>query len=226
MADPTRITEFKRDPNCVFVSVQPPQPVQHVQQAAHYYQDWTAVASEIGEATPVETQPVPSEPIPTAEELLAAHLPNHIAESRWAIYITPSAKSRVFDGTTYVYNHPSAPFWNLYNLAKGIFRDLGISLSKTNGTWEARIPIKVLTDKVFVASGLAGVEKTLRNRKVADDDRSIASKISSEIRNRQFERTQRGISKVKAWREGLADAAGVMAITAVSWAFYVIGGAV
>lgn len=168
------------------------------------------------------TEEVPPE-TPTAEELLEAYLPRHIESSRWFFYITPGAKSRVFDGTTFVYHNPSPPFWSLYRLAKGIFRNLGIRLAKPAGTWEAHIPIGVLTDQVFVESGLAGVEATIRRR----TDDSIASKMSNEIRNRQLENTKRGMAKVKKMREGLvSDAAGVAAITAVSWFAYIVLGGV
>ena len=179
----------------------------------------------------VSTQPSGCEdtslpkPIPTAEELLSETLPQLIEASRWGIYVIPSKECRVFDGTTFIHVDPHPPFWNLYNLAKGIFLDLGITLKKsTKGVWVARIPICVLTDRCFVESGLAGVEKTLRTRK--DDDQSIASKISDSIRHRQFENSKRGYAKVQRMRETLADAAGVVAIVAVSWAGYIIGGTV
>lgn len=166
-----------------------------------------------------------TEPIPSLEELFEAFLPRHIEASRWGIYVIPSKECRVFDGTTFVHVDPHPPFWNLYNLAKGIFSSLGIKLSKsTKGVWIANIPIAVLTDQVFVDSGLAGVEKTLRTR--TTDDASIAAKISDGIRHRQFENSKRGYAKVQRMRETLADAAGVVAIVAVSWAGYIIGGTV
>lgn len=219
------ITEFKRDPNSVFVSVQPPESVQQAKQATHYYRDWTAAASGIASDTP-NPEPTPqasvevSHPdIPSADELLEAHLPQHIEASRWGRYIVPNPASRILNGTIFVSHNPCDNFWDLYNLSKGIFRVLGIKLSKVKGAWEANIPIAILTDKVFVDSGLASVEKTLMSGTGIDPGR-----ISSEIRNRQFAETKRGMAKVKQMREGLADAAGVLVITAVSWFAYIMMG--
>ena len=153
--------DLVRKAGSVFVSVSLPASVQQIQRADSYFSEWGATAAAIGAENHIEvsTEEVPPETIPTAEELLEAYLPQHIEASRWFFYITPGAKSRVFDGTIFVYHNPSPPFWNLYRLAKGIFRNLGIRLAKSAGTWEAHIPISVLTDKVFVESGLAGVDE-------------------------------------------------------------------
>ncbi|MDE0398904.1 MAG: hypothetical protein OXL96_14000 [Candidatus Poribacteria bacterium] len=170
-----------------------------------------------------ENAPTPSpngeDPTLTAEELLSDFLPRHIETTRWGRYIVPGPASRIFDGTIFIYHNPSHGFWDLYELGKGIFRDLGIKLSKPKGVWQARIPIKVLTDQVFVESGLAGVEKTLLAHTGIDP-----SEILAGIRQRQLEETKAGMAKVKQMREAVADAVGVLAITAVSWATYVVFG--
>ena len=113
--------------------------------------------------TPNPTAPENPEPplLPTIEKVFGAFLPHHIESTRWARYIVPGPASRVFDGTIFVYNNPCDNFWSLYNLAKGLFSEIGIRLLKSGCAWEARIPIDVLTDKGFVDSGLAAVEKTL-----------------------------------------------------------------
>ena len=98
---------------------------------------------------------------PSIDDLFAESLPKLIEASRWGRYIAPGPASHVHDGTVFVYYDPCVNFWSLYRLGKGIFRDLGIRLSKEKGFWLAHIPIRVLTDKVFVASGLAAVERTL-----------------------------------------------------------------
>ena len=54
-----KITEFERKPNSVFVSVQPPQTVQQLHQPERYYQDWTAVAKQIASSTPITPETVP-----------------------------------------------------------------------------------------------------------------------------------------------------------------------
>ena len=112
---------------------------------------------------------------PTADEVFQKFLLEHIQESRWARYIIPGPASRVFDSTIFIYDTPSNNFWSLYNLSKGLFSDLGIRLSKTNCVWEARLPICVLTDEVFVDSGLAAVEKTLLAHTGIDPTRTHTS---------------------------------------------------
>lgn len=214
--------EFERIPGSVFVNVACPKPVP---------QSWTAVASEIATQMPTEASPQEERAMnrtttngrsqPTAEELLAAYLPRHIEASRWGRYISPGPASHIFDGTIFVYHDPCDNFWDLYELSKGIFRDLGIKLSKPKGVWVANIPIKVLTDKVFVNSGLAAVEKTLLAGTGIDP-----VKILEGIRHRQLAETKQGMAKVKRLRESLADAAGVVAITAISWFAYVVMGGV
>lgn len=237
--------KFERYPGSVFVAVEAPESVQQQFQSKDYFQDWTAVGFEMAEEVATASTPVASvapervrpqgtaaecvrgdsrkefesTDAPTVEELLSDFLPRHIEASRWGRYIVPGPASRIFDGTVFVYHDPCHGFWDLYELSKGIFRDLGIKLSKTKGVWEANIPIRVLTDQVFVDSGLAGVEKTLLAGTGIDP-----SKILAEIRHRQFEETKAGMAKVKRMREAVADAVGVLAITAVSWASYVVFG--
>ena len=63
----TKITEFERKPNSVFVSVQPPQPVQQLHQPERYYQDWTDVAKQIASATPTAVETPTAEPTPNAD---------------------------------------------------------------------------------------------------------------------------------------------------------------
>ena len=63
----TKITGFERKPNSVFVSVQPPQPVQQLHQPERYYQDWTAVAKQIASATPTAVETPTAEPTPVAD---------------------------------------------------------------------------------------------------------------------------------------------------------------
>ena len=125
---------------------------------------------------------------PTIEELFEKALPVHIEGSRWGRYIAPGPASRVSNGTIFQYHDPCSNFWDLYELSKGIFRDLGIRLSKPNGAWIAHIPIRILTDTVFVDSGLAAVERTLLAHTGIDP-----AKILDDIRKRQFQATQDAI---------------------------------
>lgn len=217
----TKKVDFERIPDRVFVSVTPPASVQQQFQSKNYFHDWTAATSEMADPSPNDAPTTPPETSPTPEALLASHLPHHIETTRWGRYITPGPASRILNNTIFVYHDPSPNFWDLYELSKGIFRDLGIRLSKQGGAWVAHIPIGVLTDKVFIESGLAGVEKTLLHHTGIDPGAVLAG-----IRCRQFERTHRGMAKVKAMREWLADAVGLIAIVAVSWAAYVVMGGV
>ena len=127
---------------------------------------------------------------PTIEELFEIALPVHILTSRWGRYIAPGPASRVFNGTIFQYHDPCSNFWDLYELSKGIFCDLGIRLSKPNGVWVAHIPIRILTDTVFIDSGLAGVERTLLAYTGIDP-----TKILDDIRKRQFQATQDAICR-------------------------------
>ena len=112
--------------------------------------------------TPNPTLPTPDPSLPTTiNEVFASFIPQHIASTRWGRYVVPGQASRVFDGTLFVYHNPCDNFWNIYNLAGGIFKTLGIRLCKNGGVWNARIPIAILTDRIFVDSGLASVENTL-----------------------------------------------------------------
>ena len=128
----------------------------------------------------------PKPETPTIEQLFEIALPRHIEGSRWGRYIVTGPASRVFNGTIFQYHAPCSNFWDLYELSKGIFRDLGIRLSKfPNGVWVAHIPIRALTDTVFVERGLAGVERTLLAHTGIDP-----AQILREIRKRQFQETQ------------------------------------
>ena len=149
-----------RNPNTVFVTVPNPEPAQHVADAQRQGRVWAKVATAIGSELPAPTVSEPSLP-PTIEKVFDAFLPEHIAKTRWSQYVVPGQASRVFDGSIFVYHNPSDNFWSLYNLAKGLFSEVGIRLLKSGGVWEARIPIGALTDKGFVDSGLLAVENTL-----------------------------------------------------------------
>ena len=127
---------------------------------------------------------------PTIEELFEKALPVHIEGSRWGRYIAPGPASRVSNGTIFQYHDPCKNFWDIYEWSKGIFRDLGIRLSRPNGAWIAHIPIRILTDTVFVDSGLAAVERTLLAHTGINP-----TQILREIRKRQFQETQDAIRK-------------------------------
>ena len=154
--------DLQRTPGNVFVSVPPPEPIQQLNNAGAFYRDWATAAKDIA----VETTP-------TIGEVFDAFLPKHIAKTRWARYIIPGPASRVFDNAVFVYHNPCDSFWSLYNLGKALFSDLGIRLLKSAGVWEARIPIEALTDRGFVDSGLAAVEKTLTGMEPTQSRRTV-----------------------------------------------------
>ena len=132
----------------------------------------------------------PEPETPTIAQLFEKALPYHIEGSRWGRYIAPGPASRVSNGTIFQYHGPCKNFWDLYELSKGIFRDLGIRLSKSDDVWVAHIPIRILTNTVFVDSGLAAVERTLLAHTGIDP-----AKILREIRKRQFQETQDAIRR-------------------------------
>jgi len=166
----------------------------------------------------------PEKDTPSIDEIFAESLPLFIEASRWGRYIFPGPASRILDNTIFLYHNPCTNFWDLYEMSKGIFRDLGIRLSKRGGTWVAHIPIKCLTDKVFIDSGLAASEKTLLVHTGIDP-----VKILNEIRQRQFQETQDGYRNVKLRQRGtvgevIGDAVGAIAIFVGGYLAYIVGG--
>ena len=174
---------LQRKSGSVFVNIIPPASVQQQSEAARQGRVWAKVATAIAESEEREPSTAYCEP-PPIEEVFAKALPNMIEASRWGRYISPGPAPHIRDNRTFVYHNPCDNFWDLYNLAKGIFRDIGIRMAKQKGIWVAHIPIRVLTDKVFVASGLAAVEKALMQHTGIDP---VA--ILQEIRQRQFAET-------------------------------------
>ena len=209
-------------PGSVFVGVRNPKEVVPAIPIERQYSDWANIASDI--AADVPEIPESQSSLPPIDDLFAESLPLFIKASRWGRYVMPGPASRVQNNTTFIYQNPSPNFWNLYELAKGIFRDLGIRVSKQGGVWVAHIPIKCLTDKVFVESGLAGVEKILLEHTGIDPSAVLAG-----IRERQFQRTRDGIRNVKLGRsegvrEAVADAVGAVVIFAAAYVGFVVGG--
>ena len=181
--------ELIRTEGNVFVSVAPPIPVKQVANAKSALNDWQTVASEIASDL---SAPEPTTPI-TIDEIFAQSVPSFIKASRWGKYITPSDADSIFDNVTYLYHEPCESFWTLYNIAKGIFRDLGIRLCKRRGMWVAHIPITCLTDKIFSESGLSAVERTL--------EKSNPSEIYHKIRQRKSQEAHEGILRLKRNRQ-------------------------
>lgn len=161
---------------------------------------------------------------PSIDEIFAESLPLFIEASRWGRYIFPGPASRIFENTIFVYHDPCTNFWDLYEMSKGIFRDLGIRVSKERGIWVAHIPIKCLTDNVFIEAGLASVEKTLLAHTGIDPEAILA-----EIRQRQFQETQDGYRNVKLRQretvgEVIGDAVGAIAIFVGGYLAFIVGG--
>ena len=181
--------ELIRTEGNVFVSVAPPISVKQVTNAKRAYNDWQTVASEIASDS---SAPEPTTPI-TIDEVFAQSVPSFIKASRWGKYITPSDADSIFDNVTYLYHEPCESFWKLYEIARGIFRDLGIRVSKQRGRWVAHLPIECLTDKIFSESGLASVERTL--------EKISPSEIYNKIRQRKSQEAHEGILRLKRNRQ-------------------------
>ena len=170
--------------NTVFVSLPHPNAIPAPETGL---QQWKSAA--VGIAKDITPAMKPEPDTPTIEELFEAALPVHIEGTRWGRYIAPGPASRVCNGNPiFQYHDPCKNFWDLYELSKGIFRDLGIRLSKSDGVWVTHIPIRILTDTVFVDSGLAAVERTLLAHTGINP-----AKIADDIRKRQFQATQDAI---------------------------------
>ena len=179
---------FERQNGSVFVNVTPPAPVKQVANAKSTLNNWQTVASEIASDLSV---PEPTTPI-TIDEIFAQSVPSFIKASCWGRYIEPNDADSIRDNTVFVH-HPGENFWTLYNIARGIFRDLGIRLAKKRGQWVAHIPISCLTDKIFSESGLAAVERTL--------EKTSPSEIYNKIRQRKSQEAHEGILRLKRNRQ-------------------------
>lgn len=184
--------ELIRTEGNVFVSVAPPTPVKQVTNAKRAYNDWQTVGQRIASDLSVP------EPTPTLDEVFAQSVPSFIKASRWGKYIEPNPESSIFDNVTYLYHEPCGSFWKLYEMARGIFRDLGIRVSKQRGRWVAHLPIECLTDKVFRESGLASVARMLEETSVNP------SEMLKGLRQRQSAEAHEGVLKVKRNRQGVA----------------------
>lgn len=212
--------EIQRTDGNVFVQIRTPNPVVSTP-IAEQYANSTAIGVQMASDIPPMPEPEP-EPTPTIDDIFATSLPLFIESSRWGRYIFPGPASKVFENKIFQYWNPCPNFWDLYKLAKGIFRDLGIRVAKQSGTWVAHIPIKCLTDKVFIESGLEAIEKTLLIHTGMDP---VA--ILNEIRARQFKETQDGIRNVKLGRkdgvkEAIGDAIGLIAMMGVSYLAFIV----
>lgn len=237
---------FQRKPGTVFVTV--PEPTPTLPSPESYERSWEQIAQQLAFETPQNSRPEASDtelrvagnslqPVgredtlrsdslstPSIDDIFAESLPLFIEASRWGRYIFPGPASRILDNTIFKYHNPCPNFWDLYTLAKGIFRDLGIRVSKERGTWVAHIPIRVLTDKVFIDSGLAAVEKTLLAHTGIDPEAILA-----EIRQRQFQETQDGYRNVKLRQRGtvgevIGDAVGAIVIFVGGYLAFIVGG--
>ena len=161
-------------------------------------QELLAKANGVESITDDAPKPAPApSPLPTIEKVFDAFLPHHIESTRWGRYILPGPASRVFDGSIFIYNDPCGNFWSLYNLAKGLFSEAGIRLLKSGCVWEARIPIDVLTDKGFVDSGLASVEKTILTHTGIDptSDDTETKPVKLTVREIELERGMKRLNE-------------------------------
>ena len=224
----TKITDFKRNTGNVFVSVPTPKPVQQVLQAHRYFSDWTDVANQIASATPTAVE------TPTAEPTTESDL----AEIR--IYAEDSFGKR----KTLYTGHPTADTAVLCqayaNLAECRVECHDAVDSKVFFT--ENYPIPTLNDWVEVYNadtgdliwvGLYHDGFDARCRKYADNTGHGLRVDSAHLSRSQFytpRSEQIGYARENARhfarKHGvpIADAVGMIAITAVAWAAYVIGG--
>ena len=226
--------ELQRTEGNVFVQVRNPNPVSTP--VAQQYANWMQIADNIATDLPVPSTPAPepeSEPeTPTIDEVLTESLPQFIKVSRWSRYIglgsvglRPSDYIR--DNSILIHHQPNGNFWDLHQQAKHILKGLGFRLKRTTRDgyplWIVSIPISVLTDKVFIESGLAAIEAEILRPTGIDP---VA--ILNEIRERQFKETQDGIRNVKLGKDGvkdvIGDAVGAIVIFVTAYVGFIVGG--
>ena len=224
----SRVTEFNRTPGNVFVNVPTPQPVQQLHQPERYYQDWTDVAKQIASDTPITPEPLP-EPVPVADA----------KEIRiYAVDCTSGKRQRLFTGK---HTDDTSDLCQCYaNLA-----DCRVELHDAASAkvyHPETYPIPTLQEwcevynsdtgrLLWVGLRESGFDK--RCRTYADRSGSGLRVDSAHLNHSQFYTPKNEVlSYAKqnaehfARKHGLAvgDAVGMITITAVAWAAYIIGG--
>ena len=225
----TKITGFERKPNSVFVSVQPPQPVQQLHQPERYYQDWTAVAKQIASSTPITPEPTPETvPVADAKEIRI-----------YAVDNLSGKRSLLFTGQ---HTDDTSDLCQCYANLADCRVESHDAASATVYHPETSYPIPTLADWVEVVNsdtnelifvGLREDGFDARCRKYADA-KGVGLRVdSAHLNHSQFytpksEALSYAKQNAKHFAEkhgfGIADAVGVLAITGISWVAYVVMG--
>ena len=225
----TKITEFERKPNSVFVSVQPPQPVQQVHQPERFYSDWTDVAKQIARSTPItpSSTPVPV-PVADAKEIRI-----------YAVDCTSGKRKRLFTGKD---TDDTADLCQAYANLTEYRVEWHDAASATVYHPETSYPIPTLADWVEVHNaddgtlifvGLREDGFDARCRKYADT-KGVGLRVdSAHLNHSQFYTPKNEVLRYArqnaehfAEKHGLAiaDAVGVVAITGISWLTLIVMG--
>ena len=227
----TKITDFKRNQGNVFVSVPTPKPVQQVLQARRYFSDWQDVAKQIASSTPITPEPTPENvPVADAKEIRI-----------YAVDCTSGKRQRLFTGK---HTDDTADLCQCYaNLADcrveshdaasaTVYHPAETSTIPTLSDW---VEVHNADDGTLIFVGLREKGFDARCRKYADA-KGVGLRVDSahEPVSRFYTpradalQYARENAKHFARKYGvpIVEAAGVLAITMLGWAFYVVGGAV
>ena len=224
----TKITGFERKPNSVFVSVQPPQTVQQLHQPERYYQDWTAVAKQIASSTPITPEPTP-EPVPVADaKEIRIYAVDTLSGKRQTLFTGKhtadtadlcQAYATLADCRVESHDAASATVYHPETSTIPTLADFVEVYNADDGTL------------IFVGLREKGFEA--RCRKYADA-KGVGLRVdSAHLNHSQFYTPKnealsyaRQNAEHFARKHGLAvaDAVGMITITAVAWAAYLVGG--
>ena len=224
----TKITGFERKPNSVFVSVQPPQPVPHIHQPERYYQDWTAVAKQIASSTPITPETTP-ETVPVADaKEIRIYAVDTLSGKRQTLFTGKhtadtadlcQAYATLADCRVESHDAASATVYHPETSTIPTLADFVEVYNADDGTL------------IFVGLREKGFEA--RCRKYADA-KGVGLRVdSAHLNHSQFYTPKhealsyaRQNAEHFARKHGLAiaDAVGMITITAVAWAAYLVGG--
>ena len=220
----TKITELSRTPGNVFVSVPTPKTVQQLHQPERFYRDWTDVAKQIARSTPITPEPVP---VADAKEI-RIYAVDTLSGKRQTLFTGKHTADTADLCQTYatladcrVESHDAASA-TVYHPETSTIPTLADFVEVYNAD-----------DGTLIFVGLREKGFEARCRKYADA-KGVGLRVdSAHLNHSQFYTPKnealsyaRQNAEHFARKHGLAvaDAVGMITITAVAWAAYLVGG--
>ena len=195
-----KVTEINRTPGNVFVSVPTPKTVQQVLQARRYFSDWQDVANQIVSSTPITPEPTPvqTEPLKITPNPTPAVtiVSNPFTEPQLLDIIEKMTALDIQDGAR-------AGGWHCED---AIFKVARVNLKHNVTAPVLRQMLSEMTERgVLEHKREWGLNKFRLAPKPAL--KSLLTEVDTILD-----------------KTGIADAVGMLAITMLGWAFYVVMG--